>query len=126
MVQAVVDFYGPIDLTALVTTPGYTSHARPDSAESLLLGGPVLDSPEAAQRANPITYITGDEPPFLIVHGTADPVVPPAQSQLLTDALTAAGVPADLTYLDGAGYAGPRFSDPQTVELVLGFLSQNL
>jgi acetyl esterase/lipase len=125
-VQAVVDFYGPIDLTAMVTTPGYTRHAQPDSAESLLLGGPVLENPEAAQRASPLTYIDGDEPPFLIVHGTADPVVPLAQSQLLYDALTASGVTADLTILDGAGHGGPAFSAPDTVDLVVTFLDQHL
>ncbi len=124
-VQAVIDFYGPIDLTAMVTTPGYTRHAQPDSAESLLLGGPVLDNPEAARRASPLAYIDGDDPPFLIVHGAADAVVPAAQSQLLHNALAAAGVPAVMTVYEGAGHGGPAFSAPDTVDLVLTFLDQH-
>ncbi len=125
-VQAVVDFYGPTDLVAFVTTPGYEGHAGPDSAESRLLGGPVLENQEAAQQANPITYVQGDEPPFLILHGTADPVVPPAQSELLYAALTTAGVSATRHYLDNAGHGGPAFSAPGVVDMVVAFLDQSL
>ena len=44
-------------------------------------------------------------PPFLIVHGTADSVVPHAQSVLLEKRLTAAGVDARLELVPGAGHA---------------------
>ena len=125
-VQAVVDYFGPIDLVALATTPGYTSHANADSAESNLLGGPVLEQTEAARRANPVTYVDHGDPPCLIVHGSADPVVPPPQSQLFHDALQAAGVPVELRVIPGAKHGGPEFSAPDTVDLVLTFLSTHL
>jgi acetyl esterase/lipase len=125
-VQAVVDFYGPIDLTAMATTPGYTSHSRADSAESRLLGGPVLEQSDAARRANPVSYVDGGDPPCLIVHGSADPVVPPAQSQLFHDALLAAGVTVELRVIPGAKHGGPEFSAPDTVDLVIGFLAAHL
>ena len=125
-VQAVVDYYGPTDLTALVLTPGYTSHQSPDSAESRLLGGPVLDNREAADAASPVTYVSAADPAFFIVHGTADPVVPPQQSRLIRDALQAAGVTAQLTSLSGAGHGGPQFSTPQLTDQVLNFLQQQL
>jgi acetyl esterase/lipase len=125
-VQAVVDFYGPIDLTAMATTPGYTSHGAADSAESKLLGGPVLEQTEAARRANPVSYVDRGDPPCLIVHGSADPVVPPAQSQLFHDALRAAGVAVELRVLPGAKHGGPEFSAPDTVDLVIGFLAGHL
>ncbi|MBB5868074.1 acetyl esterase/lipase [Allocatelliglobosispora scoriae] len=125
-VQAVVDYYGPTDLLALVQTPGYTSHQSPDSAESRLLGGPVLDNPQAADAASPITYASPADPPFFIVHGTADPVVPPQQSSLIRDALQADGVTAQLTYLTGAGHGGPEFSTPALTDQVLLFLQEQL
>jgi acetyl esterase/lipase len=125
-VQAVVDYYGPTDLIALVLTPGYTSHQSPDSAESRLLGGPVLDNREAADAASPVTYVSTGDPAFFIVHGTADPVVPPQQSRLIRDALQAAGVTAQLTSLAGAGHGGPQFSTPQLTDQVLTFLEQQL
>jgi len=40
-----------------------------DSPESLLIGGPAQEKKQRCQRANPITYVTSDDPPFLIVHG---------------------------------------------------------
>jgi acetyl esterase/lipase len=125
-VQAVIDFYGPTDLFAMAKTPGYTSHAQPDSAESALLGGPVIDNPDKARLASPITYVSAGDPPFLIVHGTADPVVPQQQSQLLYDALRAAAVPAQLNFIAGAKHGGPEFSSQQTTDLVLSFLQQHL
>jgi acetyl esterase/lipase len=125
-VQAVVDYYGPTDLVALVLTPGYTSHQSPDSAESRLLGGPVLDNQEAADAASPATYVSAADPAFFIVHGTADPVVPPQQSSLIRDALQSSGVPAQLTFLPGAGHGGPQFSASQLTDQVILFLAQQL
>ncbi len=43
-------------------------------------------------KASPVTYITPDDPPFLILHGDMDPVVPYTQSQILHDRLVAGGV----------------------------------
>ncbi|HRW11374.1 MAG TPA: hypothetical protein P5121_40020 [Caldilineaceae bacterium] len=44
--------------------------------ESELVGGNIQEHPEKVVMANPITYVTGVVPPFLIVHGDADPLVP--------------------------------------------------
>jgi acetyl esterase/lipase len=125
-VQAVVDYYGPTDLLAMVQTPGYESHQAPDSPESKLLGGPVLQVPERATAASPATYVTAGDPPFFIAHGTADPVVPPQQSSLLRDALRAVGVPVSYTSIAGAGHGGPPFSTAQLTDAVLLFLQQHL
>ena len=111
-VQAVCDFYGPVDLSVFVVTPGYTGHAKPDSPESKLLGAAVLDVPAKAKRANPITYITPHCPPFHIIHGSADPVVPPNQGALLNAALTAAGIESSYRTIEGAKHGGPEFSAP--------------
>ena len=55
-------------------------------------------------RANPVTYVTPEAPPFLIVHGDRDPLVPYGQSLLLVDALRAAGVPVTFYTVVGAGH----------------------
>jgi acetyl esterase/lipase len=47
---------------------------------------------EKVARCNPITYVTSEAPPFLIVHGNQDPLVPYGQSVLLVEALQKAGV----------------------------------
>ena len=125
-VQAVCDFYGPTDLLKFVATPGYTSHANPGSPESKLLGGPVLDVPAQAIRANPLTYVTAGDPPFLILHGSADPTVPPQQSELLHAALRAAGVAPTHRALVGAKHGGPEFSTPAVADEVDAFLRRAL
>lgn len=119
-VQAVCDYYGPTDFTAFVTTPGYERHAGTESPESKLLGGAVLENKDKAARANPITYVTPDDPPFLIVHGDADPVVPLNQSQLLFDALKKAGVSVHFHTIKGAGH-GKGFGGREIDEMVHQF-----
>lgn len=92
-VQAVVDFYGPTDLTQMSRFPGKMDHDAPDSPESQLIGGPLQQNKDKAAKANPIRFVTLDDPPFLIVHGSADPLVPPNQSELLEAALKKTGCP---------------------------------
>lgn len=125
-VQAVVDYYGPTDLTALAKEKGFERHAQAGSAESRLLGGPVLELPAEAGRANPITYISPDDPPFFIVHGASDPVVAPSQSQLLHNALKAKGVQSELTLIPGAGHGGPQFIEARLMDQVHQFLARAL
>jgi acetyl esterase/lipase len=120
-VQAVCDYYGPTDFIAFVTRPGYESHSSATSPEAKLIGGAVIENKEKAVRANPITYVTKDDPAFLIVHGDKDPTVPINQSQLLFDALKMAGVSSHFHTIHGAGHGGPGFNDPKIEEMVAGF-----
>ncbi len=125
-VQAVVDYYGPTDLVAFVKTPRYERHSGDDAPEAKLLGGPVLENVEKATKANPITYVDAKDPPFLIVHGDADPVVPPNQSELLKDALEKANVSVELKILPDARHGGPEFSSPDIIERVTKFFEEHL
>ena len=94
-VQCVVESAGPTDFLNLAPgqTPGIPGQLASIKA---LLGGPLSEKKDLASKANPITFVSKDDPPFLIFHGMMDPGVPPAQSQLLYDALKAAGVDATL------------------------------
>ena len=55
-------------------------------------------------KANPITYVSKETPPFLLIHGDQDPVVPPHQAELLRDALKKTGVEVQLHLVKGAGH----------------------
>lgn len=125
-VRAVCDFYGPTDFHAFVTEPGYESHAAKRSPESKLIGGPVLESPEEVKKVNPITYVTDDDPPFLIVHGDQDKTVPINQSELLFEALQNADVSVRFHTIHGAGHGGPAFSEPDIAQMVENFFDQQL
>lgn len=123
-VQAVCDFFGPTDFTKMSSFATTMDHDSADSPESRLIGGPVQESRDRALRADPITYVTKDDPPFLIVHGDRDPLVPYNQSELLYEALRNAGVDATFYTVRGAGHGG--FRDPQVDPLVTTFFNNHL
>jgi acetyl esterase/lipase len=111
-VQAVVDFYGPADLTTSDAQRALNPPcpAEPDPAIAALLGASPTEAPELAVAASPTGYLRAgqDLPPFLIAHGDADCVVPYQQSVELHDAIEAVApgrsqlviVPASGHYLD--------------------------
>jgi acetyl esterase/lipase len=125
-VQAVVDYFGPTDFLQMDAhrVPGGQVHDEPNSPESELVGGPIQERPEAVAQANPVTYVRPDAPPFLIVHGDSDPLVPHHQSELLVAALQEAGVPVTFYTVVGAGHGG--FTDPQIPEMTRAFLARHL
>jgi dipeptidyl aminopeptidase/acylaminoacyl peptidase len=127
-VQAVVDFFGPTDFLQMdaQAIPGGQKHDPAGSPESQLVGGPIQENREKVARANPITYVTADDPPFLILHGDRDPLVPVGQSELLFAALRKAGVSVTFHKIVGAGHGGPEFQSPVARAMVLAFLNQHL
>ena len=125
-VQAVVDFFGPTDLTAMAKDSlpdSKIDHNAPDAPEAKLIGGPVQDNKDKAAAANPITYVTKGAPPFLIMHGNKDNLVPYQQSELLRDALQKAGVPVTFKIIEGAGHG---FGGPDIDRQVAAFFDQQL
>jgi acetyl esterase/lipase len=117
-VQAVIDWYGPTDFLQMDTQAseggGCTSpetHNPASSPESAWMGAAIQTVPDTVEQANPITYIATAEnlPAFSIAHGDADCNVPYQQSQILADALAAAGAAPDLTILPGASHADAQF-----------------
>ena len=98
-VQAVCDVAGPADLPALTNV----GPKRTLAIEGLL-GGPLEKDKAKAIAASPIHYVSKDDPPFLIVHGEADRVVPAEQSQRFYEELRKAGVNATLKILPQVGH----------------------
>jgi acetyl esterase/lipase len=128
-VQCVVDWFGPTDLTKMkeqTTVKGPIDHDAADAPEAKLIGGAVPRNQEKARKANPIEYVTTDDPPFLIVHGDQDPLVPVGQSEILAAALKAAKVECELVVLKGAKHGGPEFNTADQFKKTLAFLDKHL
>ena len=125
-VQAVVDYFGPTDFLQMDAHrfPDGLVHDAPDSPESQLVGGPIQEYKDRVAKANPITYASKDDPPFLIIHGDQDKLVPFHQSVLLKDALEKAGVQVTFYRVEGGGHGW--FRDPKVPELTKAFLAQHL
>ncbi|MEJ2048937.1 MAG: prolyl oligopeptidase family serine peptidase [Calditrichota bacterium] len=105
-VDAVVDWFGPTDFLVMDSCGSTLVHNDPNSPESSLIGEPIQDNPDKCALANPITYIDANDPPFLILHGDADPLVPHCESELLFNALQIANVPSQFVLVPG-GRHGP-------------------
>ncbi|MEZ5965621.1 MAG: alpha/beta hydrolase fold domain-containing protein [Planctomycetota bacterium] len=108
-VQAVCDWYGPTEFVRMREFPTF-DHDAPNSPESLLVGGAIQANPDRAATANSIVFLTADDAPLLIMHGTDDTTVPCHQSELLWRAATVgAGIDAAFVPVPGAGHGGPGF-----------------
>ncbi len=128
-VKAVVDFYGPSDLLELndqklpcIPLDGNASYMPP----SLLMGCPIQECKEKTETANPIRYVSPDDPPFLLMHGMLDCLVPFQQSVMLHEALEARGLDSTLILIPDAQHADDRFNDPKYKQMVDDWLDKHL
>ncbi|MGC3981574.1 MAG: alpha/beta hydrolase [Steroidobacteraceae bacterium] len=132
-VQAVVDYYGPTEFAAMdgqLTVANARKHNGTDSAESQLLGCALTQCAKSLlQQSNPLTYVDGNEPPFLIVHGDKDTAVPLGQSEMLAAALKAKKVTVTFKTVSGADHMfnGASAAQKQDItDTVYAFLDKTL
>jgi acetyl esterase/lipase len=111
-VKCVVDFCGPADMAVF-------KHARLDQ----LFGKPFEDRQTEAKAASPATYVTKDDPPILIVHGTNDRTVPIAQAELFHVKLNKAGVDVTFVKIQGGGHG---ISGKEVINRVNLFFAKHL
>ena len=134
-VQAVVNWFGPMDFLKMDEQLAEGGLTRPDikhnasnSPESLLMGQPITEVPGLVYFANPESYISSNACPFLIQHGTKDMIVPVQQSINLAVKLEKAIGKKNVTLelLPDAGHADAQFETAQNVNKVLDFLDRCL
>jgi acetyl esterase/lipase len=131
-VQAVVDWFGPIDFLAMDEQFAGTScpqtHNDASSPESQLVGAAIQTVPDLVATTNPMNYISTNDAPFFIQNGSADCNIPPIQGQNLADALRLVIGAEKVTYtlIDGAGHGGSQFSTDENLALVIAFLDKYL
>lgn len=121
-VQAVCDTLGPTDLL------DYEDCQMKPAADDLvakLLGGSVAEKPDLARLASPLYFVDPSDPPFLIIHGRLDPLVPVSQAQRLHDAQKKAGAPTELM-IDPDGGHGHNMFDPATFARIEQFFRTTL
>lgn len=124
-VQAVIDLFGPTDLTS-----GVWNVSRVTEAEQVF--GTSDPDADVLSRASPVSHVSSDDPPFLIIHGRQDSTVPPSQSVALDSALTEAGVSSTLILVDHAAHglrpAGgvPSPGEQQLIQRALSFFGAQL
>lgn len=125
-VACVIDFWGPTDFLQMDDhiSPGATlKHSEPGSPEVRLVGGSLQEKSELVASTNPISRISGPNPPFLIVHSKFDLKVPHHQSELLQEALERNGDEVTLVTLTNGN---TEIRAPELDQLVMAFLEREL
>ncbi|MBS0969522.1 alpha/beta hydrolase [Nissabacter archeti] len=137
-VQAAATLYGISNL--LNITEGFSPEAQaiqrsPAITQALLINGvafkehggaPITADPARALAASPMGHLEGPKPPFLIMHGSADTLVSPVQSQQLYEALKARGNQAEYVIIDGAEHADLHWFQPAVIDRVVSWFCQAL
>jgi acetyl esterase/lipase len=126
-VSAVVDMFGPVNLHRLSDDCAgqcVMDHSAADSPESSLLGCALSECLDQAELASVSTYVTADDPPFLIIHGDQDSTIPIAQSMNLVSDLEDAGVEAE--FIKATDFAHSRTMFWEYDEQIVRFLNQKL
>ena len=124
-VDAVVDYFGPTDF--VLRSKSHPSRTNVEgSSVFLLLGGAADKNIDVARIASPVTYVTRDDPPFLVLHGDRDRTVFLEQSQRIQEEYDKLDLPLTLYVLEGAAHGGAAFYRGPQQERVVEFLNQHL
>lgn len=103
-------------------------HCRRDLKLDLIYpeDGEGKTHPQEVYENSPVSKVTPDAPPFLLIHGTKDSTVPFSQSEELYDALEAAGCDVTLLALDGAEHADLMFFQDEVWQQIIAFFKRTL
>jgi len=127
-VKAIIDLYGPTDITKMNAELSVQNHIEPDSPEGCLIGRQnVLAHPELTAPTVVMNYIDPDReiPPILIFHGTNDELVPFGQSCMLHDKLLQCNKAAAFYAIDNAHHGGSEFWSRQVLDIIEAFIKSN-
>lgn len=120
-VQAVVDYFGPSDLTLY----GKDEFAQNSTLEPLL-GARFKDNPDVYKKASPITYVSKNAAAFLFLHGTKDWIVSIEHSRQMCKKLQEAGVKATTVEIEGESHGWRGAKSKETWAATYKFLEEQL
>jgi len=121
-VQGIIDFYGPSNLSTIMSQSTPHGIAVRGPALALMFGKPLDLSIGELIKASLLTYVTKDDPPLFICHGDQDIQVPINQSIELYGRYIEAGLKVQLEFVYGAGHGGKQFYDSGLINKVDEFL----
>lgn len=127
-VSAVIDLYGPTDISKMNDEPSAQNHIEPDSPEGFLIGRKnVLENPDLVKPTVVMNYISEERkiPPVLMFHGTNDELVPFGQSCMLYDKLNECGKEVFFYALNGGNHGGREFWSDEILEIIHDFIRDN-
>ena len=121
-VQCVVALYPVTDPAKVDTVSGL-------QAVTSFMGAPARFDPKRFRDAAPVTHVTADDPPFLLIHGDADRTVPYNQSEAMEAALKKVGVTVKLVRVPGGDHGSDFPGNTQKMDwpaMALEWIETNL
>ena len=119
-VDAVVDWFGPVDMSRMEKCQTVKDDKSPEAA---LLGFAPADREDLVKLLSPINYVNSLCPKFLVIHGESDDVVPNCQSKYFAEKLKQAGVLEEFVSVPGGGH-GPNTFNEQTFKKMTDFFKK--
>jgi acetyl esterase/lipase len=145
VVQAVVDEFGPSDLSKVASDYDQATQKAKylpgNSLAQFVFGAgtklSIQDDPTASAAASPLSYVSSSNPPFVLLHGSADALLSPSQTLILHDALCAKGAEStryvvkganhgELPFLGGDATLLKQWSSQQVMGVIVRFLQEHL
>lgn len=137
LINGVIDLYGISDLTKIASDFSLSiqkTHNSPSAPEALFLngvavfkeGGSVSSDPEKVKKSNPMSYISTNTPPFLLMHGDSDILVSPSETDILYQALIKHGIKAERYLIKGVGHGDYHWCQPEIINIIINFLNETL
>ena len=123
-VQAVVDIYGVTDFGEVDFEIEDIDECYKATFMSVKFW--LNDVRNNIESTNPISYISQKTPPFLLMHGDADTLVLPNQTEMLHKALIENGVDSKRYIVPGAGHSDEYWFQPEVTELIIDFLNEKI
>ena len=137
-VRCAVDLYGisdPTKIGADFPADVQKKHQSAGATEALWVNGSpvfggkdggILADKETAEKANPIHYISKSSAPMLLMHGTADTVVSPSQTDLLYQALQQKGIESERYVIPHAQHGGVYWVQDNVIDVITAFFNKHL
>jgi len=122
-VDAVINWFGPVDLLVLDSCGSSMDNQAPDSPASSLVGGAIYDNQDRVAFTNPSTFLDPSDPPTLIIHGDADQVIPICSSEFYYEDLQDLGIVSDFIVTPG-GRHGPGTHIESNFQAMVSFFNE--
>lgn len=120
-VDAVVDWFGPVNLALMEACEKPKDEKSPEAA---IIGGKPADNLDMISLLSPTTFIDKTDPDFLIIHGDADTIVPYCQSELFAKALKEKGILADFITVPNGQHGPVTFNETTFKKMTDFFLKE--
>ena len=132
-IKCAIDLYGLSDLTKVgidYDEECYKNHLTKNSTESMYIFGcqsgiGVGDDENEAQKANPVNYVTGKEPPFLFMHGDCDQMVSSSSTLFMHKKILEKGGKSIRYVLEGDNHGKGGFDSEEMLNVIVKFINEN-